>query len=193
MSDLTTTVVKKEKVCVLFSGGADSTLLLKFAEAMYKEAYCVLIDYGQLHVEELKYAEDYCVKNNIQFKKVSLCGYDVKSGLTTGDKGLYENVHVSNVPARNTIMLGIAAGVSEAEGIDNIWYGADYSDREGLFPDCFQEFVFHINKVFAIAFNKPIKVYAPLMGFSKQMVLDMLELQYGIKAEELYTGYREFA
>jgi len=186
-------VVNKEKVAILFSGGSDSTLLLKFAEALNYDVTAVLIDYGQLHVEELAYAVKYCGDNNIQYKKITLSGYDVKSGLTTGEKGLYENVHQSNVPARNSIMLSLAAGIAESIGASKVQIGCDMDDYYGKFPDCMQHYIGQLNNVFKIAFNKPIIIEAPLLGFSKKMVLDILEKLYNIKAEDLYTGYREFA
>jgi 7-cyano-7-deazaguanine synthase len=186
-------IIEREQVVVLFSGGADSTLLLHFAGSMNYIPFCVLMDYGQLHKEELEYAEKFCVANLINYKIVSISGYDVPSGLTTGDKGIYEGVHSHNVPARNSIFLSIAAGVAEAIGAKKVWIGCDYSDRIGLFPDCYQEYFVKVNEMFQIAFSYPITVEAPLLGFSKQMVLDMLEKHYCVKSEDLYTGYREFA
>jgi 7-cyano-7-deazaguanine synthase len=185
--------VVKEKVVILFSGGSDSTLLMKFASVLNLDPVAVLVDYGQLHVEELSYAETYCKNQNIPYKRITIQGYDVKSGLTSGDKNLYQGVHSHNVPARNSIMLSLAAGIAESINACRVWYGPDFSDREGLFPDCYQNYVFELNKTFAIAFSYPIKVEAPLLGFSKAMVLSMLENQFGIKSEDLYTGYREFA
>ena len=183
---------KKHDLVVLYSGGADSTLLLKLAESMGRKVFAVMIDYGQVIKEELEYAEKYLEKNEIEFKKVSISGYDVKSGLTTGEKGIYNGVHEMNVPARNTIFLSIAAGIAESKGVKEVWYGADWSDREHLFPDCYSEYIFNLNKVFEIAFSYPIKVYAPLLGFTKDMVLKVLE-SYGITKDKLYSGYGEFS
>jgi 7-cyano-7-deazaguanine synthase len=181
----------KEDLVVLFSGGADSVLLMEFADDMDRKPLAVLINYGQLHVQELDYAMRYCEEKNIPYQVVELVNYTVKSGLTTGEKGIYKGVHEMNVPARNSIMISIAAGIAESNGIKEVWIGCDFSDREHLFPDCFQEYIFNMGKVFEIAFSYPIKLYAPLLGFTKEMVLKQLE-SYGIKEDKLYTGYREF-
>jgi 7-cyano-7-deazaguanine synthase len=180
-----------EDLVVLFSGGADSVLLMELAKDMNRKPFAVLIDYGQLHIEELKYAVDYCKNKKINFTTIELKNYTVPSGLTTGEKGIYKEVHEMNVPARNTIMLSIAAGISESKGIKEVWIGCDYSDREHLFPDCYQEYLFNLNKLFQIAFSYPIKVYAPVLGLTKEMVLKLLE-SYGVTEDKLYTGYREF-
>ena len=182
----------KENLVILFSGGADSVLLMEMAKSMEKIPLALMINYGQKHIEELTKAVKYCRKNNIKYREVDLCNYNVRSGLTTGEKGTYEGVHVMNVPARNTIFLSIAAGIAESNNIQEIWYGADWSDRENLFPDCYQEYIFRMNNLLEIAGVKPIKVYAPLLGFTKDYVLSMLKY-YGVKEEEYFSGYGEFA
>ena len=181
-----------EDLVVLFSGGADSVLLMEFADDMDRKPFALMIDYGQLHIEELEYAKSYCAFHGIQYQVVEIKNYNVPSGLTTGEKDLYHGVARNNVPARNTIMLSIAAGIAESKGIKEIWYGADWDDREHLFPDCYSEYVFNLNKVFEIAFSYPIKVYAPLLGFTKEMVLKHLE-SYGITKDKIYSGYGEFS
>ena len=184
---------KKHDLVVLYSGGADSTLLLKLAESMGRRVFAVMIDYGQKHIEELEFAKKYLEDHEIDGKTIKISGYDVNSGLTgSGKQNLYEGVHSHNVPARNSIFLSIAYGVAESMGITEVWYGPDYSDREGLFPDCYQDYVYNLNKVFAISGVKPVRVYAPLLGFTKDMVLKVLE-SYGITKDKLYSGYGEFS
>lgn len=181
------------KVVILYSGGADSTLLIEFAKKMRKGIYALLIDYGQLHKEELEFAEKYLSKNGITYNKVSIGGLSAQSGLTgSGEKGTYVGVADHYVPGRNTMFLSVAFSEAEAQGIQEIWYGPDYSDREGLFPDCYQDYVYEINKLFAIAGSYPIKVYAPTLGFTKDMVLKLLE-SFGVTKEQLYSGYGQFA
>jgi len=177
---------------ILFSGGADSVLLLDFAKMLGKTPFCLLIDYEQLHKEELNVASNICEKRNLSYQKVYLKDYNVKSGLTTGEKGIYNGVSIYNVPARNTIFLSIAYGIAESNNIQEIWIGCDYSDFEGLFPDCTQTYIGSYNKMLEKAAVNPIKVYAPLLGLTKQMVLTMLE-KFGTKQEDIYSGYGEHA
>jgi 7-cyano-7-deazaguanine synthase len=182
-----------EKVLVLFSGGADSTLLLKLAEKMKTEVFALMIFYGQLHREELDIARKYCTLNKVPFKEVTISGYDVNSGLTgSGEQNLYEGVHSHNVPARNSIFLSLAYGFAESMGIQEIWYGANFDDFENRFPDCTQEYIGKFNEILKVAAVKPIKVYAPLLGMNKGMINNLLEL-YGIKKEEVFSGYGQFS
>lgn len=193
MSGMESFVKEKENVVILYSGGADSTLLLEIARKIGKYPFCVLIDYGQLHIEELTFAEKQCKERNLSYQIVKLSGYNVESGLTgSGEKGIYEGVHSHNVPARNSIFLSIAYGIAESLEIQEIWYGADWSDFEHLFPDCTQEYIGSFNKMLEKAAVRPIKVYAPTLGLSKEMVIHLLQY-FGVNEKSIFSGYGEFA
>jgi 7-cyano-7-deazaguanine synthase len=179
-------------IVILYSGGADSTLLLEFAKRMGKTPYCLLIDYSQLHIEELSFAKEYCEKNGLNYRKISLNNLALRSALTTGEKNLYTGVSEYHVPGRNTMFLSVAFSVAEALGVSEIWYGPDFSDRENLFPDCYQEYIYRINRLFEVAGVNPIKVYAPTLGLTKEMVIKLLKV-FGVKEEDLYSGYKEYA
>jgi len=184
--------IYKDQILVLYSGGADSTLLLEIAKRMGRSVYALLIDYGQLHKEELEFAKKYLEKEKIQYNQVSISGLSAQSGLTgDGEKGRYDGVAPHYVPGRNTMFLSIAFSEAESQGIQEIWYGPDYSDREGLFPDCYQDYVYEINKLFAIAGSYPIKVYAPTLGLTKDMVLGLLE-NFGVTKDKLFSGYGNY-
>jgi len=181
-------------IVMLYSGGADSMLMLKLAQMARKIPYCVLIDYGQKHIKELEYAKNQLKQESIQYQVVRIDGYTVNSGLTgDGIKGQYEEVSVYNVPARNSIFLTIAAGIAESKGLNEIWIGCDMSDFYGEFPDCKQEYIGKMNEVFKIAFSYPIKIIAPLLGLEKEIILEILHKSFDIKEENLYSGYKEFA
>jgi 7-cyano-7-deazaguanine synthase len=182
-----------EKVAILFSGGADSVLLVELAKSIKKDILCILVSYGQHHIAELDTAKKYLNKHKLDNITIEIKGYDVNSGLTgSGEKSLYQGVNTNNVPARNTIFLSLAAGICESRNISNIWIGCDMDDFYNKFPDCFQSYISEVNNLFKIAFSYPISVGAPLLGFSKGNVLSMLQY-YGIKMDEIYSGYGEFA
>jgi len=179
---------------ILYSGGADSTLLLKISEKLNKTPLALMIDYGQKHIKELSFAKQYLDKNKIENITIKISGFDVNSALTgSGEKGLYEGVDIHNVPGRNTIFLSLAYGIAESRGITEIWMGANWEDYEHLFPDCTQNYLGAMNKVLAIAGVRSLKVYAPLLGMEKYMIKGILKNEYGIDPEtDLYSGYGEF-
>lgn len=180
---------RKEDLIILFSGGADSTLLLKFAKSIGRVPLAIMIDYNQLHIQELEYAKKFLDQNKISNMTVKIDGYHVNSGLTgNGKKGTYDGVSEFNVPGRNTIFLSIAYGIAESEDIGEIWFGANQSDYENLFPDCSQEYIERMNMVLSIASSKPIKIKAPLLGCDRYIVNELLK-KYDIDKSELFSGY----
>lgn len=182
----------KEDLLILYSGGADSRLMLEMARSLGKSIYCVLIDYGQKHKQELEFAMRQLKENEIGYQIVSISGLGIESALTgTGTKGSFEGVSEWHVPGRNLMFVSVAASIAEMREIDTIWYGADYSDREHLFPDCYQDWVMPVNDVLQINGSKPLKLQAPLLGMSKEMILETLETVYDVRENELFSGYGE--
>ncbi|MHA1815969.1 MAG: 7-cyano-7-deazaguanine synthase [Candidatus Heimdallarchaeaceae archaeon] len=176
-------------IVILFSGGADSVLMVEMAHAFNKIPYCVLIDYEQLHIGELRYAKKYLIEKDIPFRVVKLHDLGVQSGLTgRGEKGRFAGVHEMHVPSRNLMFVGIAASIAEDMGIDTIWYGADFSDFINKFPDCMQPWFGAMNDILQINGPKPIKLEAPLAGLTKETILSMLDSK-GITNKDMFSGY----
>ena len=173
--------MRKSNLIILYSGGADSRLLLKFAEILDLTPHCILIDYGQKHIEELNFAKEHLHAHNVSYQIINLENLNVNSGLTgSGVKNDSGVVHEMHVPGRNSIFLSLAYSVAESKGIDTIWIGCDYSDAINLFPDCLQSYILKMNSVFEIAGPNPIKVEAPLLGLTKENIIRML-ISYGVK------------
>ena len=180
---------EKEDLVILFSGGADSIFLLELAAQFEKNPFCVLFDYNQKHVQELNFAKKYLNKRNITFREVKL-DLNVDSALTGNlQEGKFENVSEFYVPARNSIFLSIASSISEDLDISEVWFGADWSDMEHEFPDCTQTFIDNMNRLLKSGMSKPVKVYAPLLGFTKEMVLDVLKSLNLYNGKDFFSGY----
>lgn len=179
-------------VLILYSGGADSRLMIEFAKMLKKEPYCLMIDYNQKHYEELEFAEEQLDDLDIDFQKIIVDGLDLNSALT-GDNisGRFgDDVSEYHVPGRNTMFAGIAFSVAENLGIKEIWLGADWSDVQNNFVDCKPEFINKINELFKVNGSFPIEFKAPLLGLEKQTILSMLE-NIGVNSEDIYSGYGE--
>ncbi len=178
-------------IVMLYSGGADSRLMIEMALRAGKNPYCILIDYGQKHIEELDFAIVQLKALDVKNQIIKVSGLNIQSGLT-GDliEGRWETVNEMNVPGRNTIFIALAISVAENKGINEVWYGADYSDRINLFPDCYQEYVVKMNELLAICGVQPIKLVAPLLGMTKELIYEILG-QYGIEEDDMYSGYEE--
>jgi len=175
---------------ILYSGGADSRMLLELSKELDLNPYCVMIDYEQLHDLELTVAKDQLeLLIPGQYQTVIISDLNINSGLTgNGIENDTGKVHAKYVPGRNTMFLSIAYSIAESKGIDTIWLGCDWDDRLNLFPDCYQEYIVAMNNSFKIAGPNPIKVEAPLMGLSKENILQLLRKR-GVQEEDLFSGY----
>ena len=174
---------------ILYSGGADSRMLLELAKEMDYVPYCVLVDYEQLHKEELNFAKVQLDALGVSFQIIKISGLGVNSGLT-GD-GLKDEsgiVHEMHMPGRNSMFLSIAFSIAESRDINKIWIGSDFSDRINLFPDCYQEYIVAMNEAFKIAGPYPISVEAPLLGITKENIKKSLKKR-GILETEIFSGY----
>jgi 7-cyano-7-deazaguanine synthase len=182
-----------EKILILYSGGADSRLMLELAHKIGLSINCLLINYDQLHSEELSIAKKQLEELEIPYQTVDLKNLNINSGLTgDGIKDDSGDVHEMYVPGRNTVFLSIALSIAESKDIKTIWLGCDWSDRLNLFPDCYQEYIVQINELFKIAGPKSIKVEAPLMGLSKKNIFGLLK-SFGVDEGDIFSGYGDLS
>lgn len=187
----------KKKIIILYSGGADSTLMVHIAlkQEIY-EVVLLMFKYGQKHEEELDYAKKMAYELNKRFSDNMLI-YELnllsafschKSNLLQDSEATYQGVHENHVPGRNGVFVTLALGLAESIGAEEVWIGCDYSDRENLFPDCYQEWIYRMNKIAEINGSYPIKIKAPLLGLSKEDIINILHIEeYNLS--KIYSGY----
>lgn len=187
-----------KNILVLFSGGADSLLMLNWAVQLGR-VVCLSYNYGQKHEDELKYARKLVDKVEKMHEPSEAIGMDcidlhttfqrMKSNLLkAGGETNYPGVHPMHVPARNAIFLSVAMGYAETYGFDEIWIGCDFSDRIHFFPDCYQEWIVKMNEVAKCNGSRPLAIKAPLLGWHKEDVLALLEKE-GYNLKEVFSGY----
>jgi 7-cyano-7-deazaguanine synthase in queuosine biosynthesis len=68
-------LLKDCSVVMLYSGGADSRLMLELCLAAGKRPHCVLVDYGQKHIAELDYAKKQLEEVGISYQIVSIMDF----------------------------------------------------------------------------------------------------------------------
>ena len=181
------------KCVVIFSGGADSTVILHHAIKNFDEVYCLTYNYNQRHKLEIEKAINYTADLGVgegqkiqQHTIVDLTFYAklaTASALTNPDVEVPKMSEVigqaqtlAYVPNRNTVMLSIAAGYAESIGAETILYGAALADDTSGFWDCTGQYLELFNSVLALNRKNTIQVQAPLIKKSKKEII-----QYGIQ------------
>lgn len=164
---------------VLVSGGMDSAVVLAIAREQGFAVHALSVRYGQRHTSELEAADR--VARALGAAAHKTVNVDLRSigGSALTDEIDVPLVHVpaadeipvTYVPARNTIMLSVALGWAEVLGAADIFCGVNAVDYSG-YPDCRPEFIEEFERLANLATKAGvegagIRVHAPLQHMSK--------------------------
>jgi len=158
---------------VLFSGGLDSSTCLAVARSEGFAPHALAVRYGQRHAFELQAAERVAEALGVPLKTVELDLRAIGGSALTADiavpkEGLSQGIPVTYVPARNTVLLGLALGFAETLQARDIYIGVNAIDYSG-YPDCRPAFIEAFEKLanVATAAGGPYAIHAPLLNLSK--------------------------
>ena len=168
---------------VLFSGGLDSTTCLAVAREDGFAPHALAVRYGQRHARELDAAERIARALGAPLKVVSLDLRAVGGSALTGDlevpkDGVGGGIPVTYVPARNTVLLGLALGYAETLDAQDLYIGVNAIDYSG-YPDCRPAFVEAFEKLANVATAAAVegraryRVHAPLLQLSKAQIIEL--------------------
>lgn len=162
----------KDSVIVV-SGGVDSiTMLYEYQERI---ALGVSFDYGSNHnARELPLAQMHCQRLGIPHLIIPLDFMPkyFKSSLLQGadaiPEGNYDEANMLStvVPFRNGIMLSIAAGIAESNGLRYVML-ANHAGDHTIYPDCRPQFVDAMSVAIEAGTYVGVKVLAPYTQITK--------------------------
>ena len=170
------------RAVVLLSGGLDSSTALGIARTKGREVYALTVDYGQRHRKEVAAAKK--VAKHLGAKDHTVLKIDLAqlggSALTNRTiavperrsiEEIGEGIPPTYVPARNTILLGLALAYAESLDADEIYIAANVLDSSG-YPDCRPEFYDAFRSVARLGTKRgvegrPIHIHTPLIHMTK--------------------------
>jgi 7-cyano-7-deazaguanine synthase len=174
------------KAVVLLSGGLDSTTALAVAKSQGFDVCALSVDYGQRHRVELERAADVAralgvvdhrtVKLDLRAIGGSALTSDIAVPKDRSADDMSHGVPVTYVPARNTILLGLALGYAETVGAFDIFIGANCLDYSG-YPDCRPEFLTAFENLANLATKAgtegtgKFRVHSPLLKMTKAEII----------------------
>lgn len=167
------------KVCIVLSGGMDSTVLAHHHAANGDEIRAISIDYGQRHRKELDYAFKVAKRLGAPWHLARLDSLAAAlPGSSQTDKsvpvpeGHYaeESMKTTVVPNRNMILLAVALGHAIAHGCEFVSYAAHAGDH-AVYPDCRPEFVQALNGAAALCDWKMVQIISPFIKMSKSDIV----------------------
>ncbi len=174
------------KAVLLLSGGLDSATTFAIAKEQGFAVYALSIDYGQRHRVELERATQIAHRlGAVEYRTVNLDLRCLGGSALTDDisvpKGrtadeMDHGIPVTYVPARNTLLLGLALAFAESIGAFDIFFGANVLDYSG-YPDCRPEFLEAFERLANLATKAGVegtgrfRVHAPLLKFTKAEII----------------------
>lgn len=180
---------------IIISGGMDSTTLLY--DMKERIALGVSFDYGSNHNErEISFARLHCDRLGIKHIVIRL-GFMheyFKSSLLEGADAIPEghyaddNMKSTVVPFRNGIMLAIAAGIAESNGLKYVMM-ANHGGDHAIYPDCRPEFVKAMSAATKAGTYPGIEVLAPYTDLTKTDIARRGK-QLGIDYAETWSCYK---
>jgi 7-cyano-7-deazaguanine synthase len=170
---------------VLLSGGMDSATTLALARAEGWVVHALTVDYGQRHRAELDRARrlaEALGAATFRLLRVDLGALggsaltaDVEVPKDRPEAEIGSGVPATYVPARNTILLGVALAAAEALDADAVFLGVNAVDTSG-YPDCRPDFLDAFRAVSSTgtrrgAEGRPIGIRAPLLADTKGAIV----------------------
>ena len=164
------------KAVVLLSGGLDSMVAAAIAREQGFSVLALTVNYGQRHSVELDAAKR--IAGDLAGEHVVL-DLDLRrfgGSALTGDmdvpkSGVGDDIPVTYVPARNTVLLSLALAWAEAAGARDLFIGVNALDYSG-YPDCRPEFIEAFASLAnvatkAVAGGEPFRLHVPLQHMTK--------------------------
>ena len=187
---------------IIVSGGMDSVTMLH--EYRDRIAVGISFDYGSNHnAREIPFARMHCERLGIKHIVISLDFMNryFKSSLLEGadavPDGHYadENMKSTVVPFRNGIMLSIAVGIAESNGLRYVMM-ANHGGDHSIYPDCRREFVCAFDAAAKAGTYVGAGILAPYTGITKadiarrgkEMGLDYSETWSCYKGGDVHCG-----
>ena len=158
---------------IVLSGGLDSTTMLY--EYRERIAMAVSFHYGSNHNDrELTFAKLHCERLGIPHLIIPLdfIGRYFNSSLLAGADAIPEghynddNMRSTVVPFRNGIMLAVAAGLAENNGLQYVMI-ANHAGDHTIYPDCRPEFIAAMDAAISSGTYNNARILAPYTNISK--------------------------
>ncbi|HVP15461.1 MAG TPA: 7-cyano-7-deazaguanine synthase QueC [Terriglobales bacterium] len=194
--------METNRAVVLLSGGLDSTTCLAWARNEGFACWTLAVDYGQRHRVELEAARRVArALGAAEHRTIALDLRAIGGSALTADipvprdrdvRTMGADVPVTYVPARNTVLLGLALGLAETIGARHLVAGMNALDYSG-YPDCRPEFVRAFEALANVATRAGLEgarftLHTPLMSLDKAGII-RLGLALGVDYSLTHSCY----
>jgi 7-cyano-7-deazaguanine synthase len=198
------------KAVMPFSGGMDSSVMLRMVQFHHDEIHLITFDYGQRHIREIE-----CAKRQIEQAKLIAFSrgrfsesiihkiIDVSFIKDIAPTSSLTNLNIDNpdvkdmvgeaqpvsyVPFRNQLFLSIACAYAEGIGANTVYHGATKVDSLAGYWDGSPEFLDALNQLVALNRKNQINVVCPLLAYDKRDIV-LQGIKSHVDFANTYTCY----
>ncbi len=148
--------------------------------------YALTVDYGQRHRKEINAAKKVAKHFGVAEHKTLRVDLSAIGGSALTDRRIpvpegrtdaemSREIPRTYVPARNTILLGLALAFAESRDADEIYIAANSIDYSG-YPDCRPEYYAAFREVARLGTKRgvegrPIEIHTPLIRMTKEDIV----------------------
>lgn len=180
------------KIIVLFSGGLDSTVLLAQQVSQRHECLALSFRYGQTHEDrEIAAAIDVAKHYEVEHRIIDIAGIFENSALTGNSEipeGHAATPDSTTVPARNLVLLSIAASIAEQVGAPVVAFGANLDDANG-YLDCRWSFCRALDEAISLGTGQGVSLLTPFVSTDKKSIVN-IGRQLGVPFDLTWSCYR---
>lgn len=188
--------IEGKKALVLASGGIDSTVCLYLCAKVCEKVECITFNYGaRLNEMEHRCLRRTCAKLGVKLVEIDLgfFGRYFKSALLGNEEvpdgeATEEGVKKTVVPFRNGIMLSIAAGYAESNGLDVVVIG-NHAGEHAMPPDCSDGFIASMDAAVVFGTDGKVRIDQPF-GDSLKGELVREGFNLGVDFKNTYSCYK---
>lgn len=179
------------KSVVLLSGGIDSAVAMALTTASGGDVCALTVDYGQRHRREIRAAFAVANYYGVEHRVIAMDPMLFQGSALTGDTALpaghADQPDATYVPARNTVLLALAAAYAESRGAGQVVIGAN-ADDAAAYPDCRPSYIEAFRDVLSTGTVGHTWVHAPLLYLTKPEVLTRAD-ELGVPLELTWSCY----
>ena len=171
------------KAVIILSGGLDSSTLAYYLRDKGYDLICISFNYGQKHLKELESAAYITQQLNgihhiidLSFMNQYLQSSSLVNSMLENPKEDYakENMLVTVVPNRNTMMLSLAWTIACANGAKIVAFGPHKGDNY-VYADCRPDYFNALNLALRLGTidsrDEDLELIAPFINFTKTEII----------------------
>jgi 7-cyano-7-deazaguanine synthase len=185
------------KTIVIWSGGLDSTVLVRHLLQQGLEVHALTFDYGQRHRKEIEAAQLIRARQAHRsivthtIERLHLPGQSaLQDQAVDVPDGHYEDETMKStvVPGRNLVMLAHALAHAAAKEAQAVAFAAHAGDH-AIYPDCRDKFSWAMKAV-AVAYHyEPVQLLSPFVTLTKADIV-LMGAKLGVPFELTWSCYK---